>query len=124
MIDYHELAEQLLEYVETSNDELGEFVRMLLHIRNECGYALLPEFGKIVDSELQAQLKNFKENSVIVKKDVPISYVEHRVYLKWKKPTPIDDEVCPNCGCESLVIGPDGLMCVGCEQVVSQYKHD
>lgn len=105
MSDYYELEEQLQDYAEMSNDELGEFVKMLLRIRNECGYSLLPGFGKIVESELQAQLKNFKENSTVVKKDVPISYTEHRVYLEWKRPEE-QVNVVDNCP----IHGPDSSM--------------
>jgi len=83
-LDFDKIEEELVDYSEMMNDELGDFIGSALTFRRQCNYAFTEDLKSVIEKELTAQWQNIKDNAKIVEYDIPVSHIEHRKKLVWK----------------------------------------
>lgn len=79
-----ELCEKLNEYAELDGHNRADACRFLTHLADYRGY-LTDEFYSFLIKEIKSQLEFYDENTTIVHYQEPISRIENKVRLDWKK---------------------------------------
>ena len=74
------LCQELQDYADLEGTELGEVCSLLISIYNNSEYVSNP-FKNEVIKEIKRQLKNFKENTEIEDREVPVMTIKE---LVWK----------------------------------------
>lgn len=80
-VEVMKICEQLKEYADLENDELGEVCRIMIDLAGYISY-VSDEFYNALIKEIEDKLEFFKENTEIVEK--PVTFHKKVRDLEWR----------------------------------------